>query len=35
MIYTLQLGGSVMSNRGKTIISCTLYRNNILCVRVD
>ena len=28
--------GSVMSNRGKTVISCTsLYINNILCVRVD
>ena len=25
---------SVMSNRGKTVISCTLYINNILCVRV-
>ena len=24
-----------MSNRGKTAISCTLYINNILCVRVD
>ena len=25
-----------MSNRGKTVISCTsLYINNILCVRVD
>ena len=24
----------VMSNRGKTVISCTLYINNILCVRV-
>ena len=23
----------VMSNRGKTVISCTLYINNILCVR--
>ena len=34
-IYTLQLEGSVMSNRGKTVISCTLYINNILCVRVD
>ena len=25
----------VMSNRGKIVISCTLYINNILCVRVD
>ena len=25
----------VMSNRDKTVISCTLYINNILCVRVD
>ena len=24
-----------MSNRGKTVISCTLYINNILCVRID
>ena len=24
-----------MSNKGKTVISCTLYINNILCVRVD
>ena len=23
-----------MSNRGKTVISCYLYINNILCVRV-
>ena len=33
-IYSLASGG-VMSNRGKTVISCTLYINNILCVRVD
>ena len=25
----------VMCTRGKTLISCTLYINNILCVRVD
>ena len=24
-----------MSNRGKIVISCTLYINNILCVRID
>ena len=24
-----------MSNRGKTVISCTLYINNILCVKID
>ena len=24
-----------MSNRGKKVIPCTLYINNILCVRVD
>ena len=24
-----------MSKRGKTVISCTLYINNILCVGVD
>ena len=24
-----------MSNRGKTVISCTLYINNILCVMID
>ena len=32
----LILNINVMSNRGKTVISCTsLYINNILCVRVD
>ena len=24
-----------MSNKGKTVISCTLYINNILCVKID
>ena len=24
-----------MSNKGKIVISCTLYINNILCVKID
>ena len=34
-IEWLNLYVIVMSNRGKTVISCTLYINNILCVRVN